>query len=275
MIHLMSLSWYPSGIWPKPCHRIGPTPSDEGVFLLLHLRPPEAIAEQRYLFVLTPLNRRDLLTAPSLKDHKRCLLAQWFLWRHRYPDQWTPLLTHVPFLTERFLAVLQTKPSKTAQQLAQVILQDDDAQRNLDCLTALDIFEDKWNAYIHSPAVIPFAHQATFVLAGWHAIQQTDRAFQHEAHGHAAKKKSPYARPGTGAARRRQFTGAVCRTSQCRIGTRGRGIKNGISAASDADNRGQKVAALVRAILGKIALIVANCRKSLPLCFCLSLIFVV
>ena len=149
---------------------------------------PEATAEQRYLFVLTPLNRGDLLTAPSLKDHKRRLLAQWSLWRRRYPDQWIPLLTHVPFLAERFLAVLQAKPSKTAQQLAQVILQDDDAQRNLDCLTALDIFEDKWNAYIHSPAVIPFAHPATFVFAGWHAIQQTDRAFQHEAHGHAAKK---------------------------------------------------------------------------------------
>ena len=152
---------------------------------------PEALAEQRYLFVLTPLNRSDLLTAKSLKDHKRRLMAQWSTWRRQHPDQWTPELTRVPFLAGQFLSNLAAKPDKVAQSLAQVIAHDDDAQRNLECLVALDIFEAKWDAYTQNPTTIPFAHPATFVFAGWHAIQQTDRAFQHEAHGYAAKKGLP------------------------------------------------------------------------------------
>lgn len=151
----------------------------------------EALAEHRYLFVLTPLNRGDLLTAPSLQDHKRRLMAQWSAWRRQHPDQWTPALTQAGAMTQQFVRALQAKSDKVAQQLAQVILHDDDAGRNLECLVARDIFEAKWNAYVHLPTVIPFTHPATFVFAGWHAMRQADRAFQHEAHGHAAKKGLP------------------------------------------------------------------------------------
>ena len=152
---------------------------------------PEAVAEQRYLFVLTPLNRGDLLDAESLKPLKRRLMAQWAVWRRQHPDQWTPELTQAGAMAGQFLEALQAKHDKSAQQLAQVIIHDINALRNLECLAALDIFEAKWTAYTEHPTSMPFAHPATFVFAGWHAIQQADRAFQHEAHGHAAKKGLP------------------------------------------------------------------------------------
>lgn len=158
------------------------------------LAPPtsgEAVAEQRYLFVLTPRNRGELLDADALKPLKRRILAQWAAWRRQRPDQWTPELTQAGAMVGQFLEALQAKRDKSAQQLAHVLLHDPHAQRNLECLAALDIFEDKWVAYVQHPTTMPFAHPATLIFAGWHAVQQADRAFQHEAHGHAAKKGLP------------------------------------------------------------------------------------
>lgn len=155
-------------------------------------KSPEAVAEQRYLFVLTPLNRGDLLTAEALAPYKRRLLAQWAAWRHQHADQWTPELTQAGTMAEQFLKALQAKKGKATQTLYQIFAHDhDDALRNLECLVALDIFEAKWTAYTRQPGTMPFAHPATLVFAGWHAVQQADRTFQHEAHGHAAKKGLP------------------------------------------------------------------------------------
>lgn len=154
-------------------------------------KSPEALAEQRYLFVLTPLNRGDLLTAEALAPCKRRLLAQWAAWRRQHADQWTPELTQAGTMAEQFLKALQAKKGKATQALYQILTHDSSAQRNLECVIALDIFEAKWTAYTLQPGTLPFAHPATLVFAGWHAVQQTDRTFQHEAHGHAAKKGLP------------------------------------------------------------------------------------
>lgn len=100
-------------------------------------------------------------------------------------------MVQVPVLAGQFLTVLHDKRATSAQTLYDVMAKDDKALHNLECLAALDIFEAKWAAYTQHPTSLPFAHPATLVFAGWHAVRQADRSFQHEAHGHAAKKGLP------------------------------------------------------------------------------------
>jgi len=151
----------------------------------------EATAELRYLFVLTARNRGDVLTASSLQPLKRSALGQWDAWRKQWPDAWVPAFTAVPTMAQRFLRDLSTKRSKAAKQLTQAITQSLDAQRDLAGLIALDVYEDHWATYAQQPTQNPFATAAALVFTGWHIVQQADRAFQHEAHGHWAKHGLP------------------------------------------------------------------------------------
>ena len=151
----------------------------------------ETAAELRYLFVLTARNRGDVLAAASLQPLKRSALRQWDVWRKGTPEAWSPFFTAVPTMAQRFLRDLGAKRGKPAKQLAQAITQSQTAQRDLASLIALDIYEDHWAAYAQQPTQNPFATPAALVFTGWHIVQQADRTFQHEAHGHWAKHGLP------------------------------------------------------------------------------------
>ena len=162
----------------------------------LWLRLPESDhketqKELQYLAVLTAHNRGDLLTAEALQPIKRSVLGQWTGWRKTHRDDWTPQFTAIPSLTRQFLTALHAKRDKPSQRVWDAITASAPARENLMALIALDIYEDRWAQYVDHPTTIPFATRAAFVFTGLHMVEQQDRAYQHEAHGHWAKHGLP------------------------------------------------------------------------------------